>query len=150
MRVKPTNNIIPRPMALLADDSLTINQGDGNLVHLVKEPFTPAATTATVSLTMADFTGSAALTSTITPNASRDPLSGDQVVTIPPPAGGWYWEATADTLLPQTIYGVAVSGSDSGFTWGSFLLDDPIEISEIGDSVALDSVQFRLAAGALG
>jgi len=150
MDMVPTNDVVPRPSTLFGGDSVTINQGDGNTLNLIKADFTPGRTTDTSMLTLATFDGYAAKTSTITPNVGRDPSNGDFLVEIPAPAGGWVFEVTGLTGLPQTIYGVTVTGVDSSDTWASAKFPVPVVLTTVGDLVRVDSVTFRLRNAAMG
>jgi len=93
-------------------------------VYLVKAAFVPGANLVVGSLTPADFAGSTALAnSSATILKYKDPATGEWLVEVPPPVGGWHWQTTsAVTNLPQTIYGWALVDNTSLILYGTALL----------------------------
>src|SRR6266404_3262845 len=82
-------------------------------VVLFKAPFTPMPDLDPVAmlLTQADFDGYVAngiSSATGTQNTALDPLTSDYLLQLKLPVGGFRWETTGTTNLPQTIYGFGV------------------------------------------
>lgn len=148
--MQPTQAMIDSVAALIAADTALLAAAAVKNVNLVIAPFTPAPTTAFGDLTIADFTGSAAKTAAAgAQQAYLDPITGEWVVQLVEPVGGWHWEATALTNLPQTVHGFVVTNDDDTETLGSQLLDTPITINAVGQGLNLGQIQFRLPVSPL-
>jgi len=95
-------------------------------------------------LDLADFDGYAPIPSDAPPfSAAIDPVSGDQIVTIDEPAGGWRWETSGVTNLPQTIYGFGLTNGAGTVLHAAALLDDPVTLTAAGQEINLGSLTFR-------
>lgn len=139
----PTNTILNALQGLLAADTGTLAAVTALHVHLLKAPFTPGKTTDFTALTAATFTGSAAKAAgTGTQQKFADPITGELIVQIQEPAGGWHWQATAGTGLPEVIYGYAVTDTADTVTYGSALLPSPVTITNTGDAVDIPYIRF--------
>jgi len=147
--MKPTKVIEDRFAALLATDTTTIAAvGSAPNVHLIKEAFVPSRTTDFLSMEEAGFTGGGAKAATAGNQQSfTDPVTGNTVVQLLEPAGGWHWQATAAPPEPETIYGYVVTDNDNEVTYGSGLLDTPVVITDIGDAVDIPQVRFNIPQG---
>lgn len=117
-----------------------------NRVALIKAPFTPDENLAYADLTLADFDGSTVLTVALgAQQVGVDPISGQQLITILEPAGGWRWITTGVTSLPQTIYGFALFDSTGpGPLLAVELLPTPIDLTAVGQQINLGSVTLTL------
>lgn len=128
-------------------DSLTLNQGDGNVISLAKNEFTPGPNLTLADLVEADFDGYAALSSSTDPTVALDPATQDYRIRIPDPAGGWRWVTTGVTNLNQTIYGWFLTGQDSGALWDAVRLQTPIILTGVGQEVVLGDIAMTLPPG---
>jgi len=85
---------------------------------------------------------------------TRDPATGDYVVSIPPPAGGFQEESGLSGSYPATIYGfVLVQTSGGTFTIpddiiASKAFTTPITLTAGGQLIEYGSVDFRFSIGA--
>jgi len=131
---------------LLAADATTLAPAaDNNVIALIKEDFNLNETLAVGDLVLADFTGSTPLECGLgTQPVGIDPLTGEQVITLEDPAGGWRWECTADPAEPQPIYGYALLTDGLAVLLGAAKLPDIITISESGHELTIGSVQIRM------
>jgi hypothetical protein len=118
-----------------------------NRVSLFKNAVTPNENNVIGDLTLADFDGSTAKTVALgAQEAAVDPVSGQQVITVPEVVGGWRWETSGVTNLPQTIYGFALYDSTGpGPLLGIELLPTPITLTEVGQEINIGKVCFRVA-----
>jgi hypothetical protein len=84
-------------MTLLGSDTATLAPAALALkVILIKANFTPSPNLAVGDLTEADFSGYAAIAAALAAlPESLDPNTGDSLLTVGPPAGGFRWETTA-------------------------------------------------------
>lgn len=82
---------------------------------------------------------------------SIDPLNGDHIVELKPPAGGWRWETTSDpgNVYPVTVYGFSATQATNNKFLGCVVLDSPVEFTGDNQSFTLDSVKIRIPAGAM-
>jgi len=140
-----TDNLQSIIAAAIGADTSTFT---GMLVGLISEPFTPTPQLELGDITEADFGGYAriALSGGVL-NVSTDPLTGDNILTIVPPAGGWYWETTSTANLPQTIYGWFILSDDTVTLFGTDVLADTTTLTASGESVGLGQLALRLVVG---
>jgi len=113
----------------------------------IKSPYTPEIGLLLGDIELADFTpvGDLQITQSAVPNASVDPETGDPMLTVVPPVGGWYWETADAVNLPQLIYGYAVINA-AGDTLVAVTdpLPDPITLEAAGESLNAGILTFRL------
>lgn len=147
----PTLALREKAMQLLAADAATLAPAtDANVIALVKAAFTPSEQLAAGDLDLADFDGSDPLEGvTGTQPESLDPQTNDSLVDISPPAGGYRWETTGITNLPQTIYGFALFNNDLSTILASELLDVPQVMTAINQSIVVPRPDLRQLAGSI-
>jgi hypothetical protein len=132
---------------LAADDTTLAPAADANKVKLVIEAFVPDEDLTVDDFVLAAFTGSTPLACGVgTQPAGVDPDTGDQVVTLKSPAGGWRWECTADPAEPENVFGAILTNLAGDELLGMMLLPAPIAISEAGQEVNLGVINMRLVA----
>lgn len=147
---QPGQSLINRLQALLAADTTSLAAATALKVHLASAAFTPSLGTTIASLTEATFVGYTAI-SAVVGNALQwsDPLTGQLVCEMSPPAGGWHWACSGGTGLPQTIYGWWLSDNANAILWGSALLPSQVTITASGQGLDVASVRFGVVPGAL-
>lgn len=152
MQLKPSAALRPNGVGLIAADAGTLAPAmNANHVHLIKVPFVPDYSTTFNSMNEATFTGGAAKSAgTGTQPNFRDPVTGNFVIDLKEPAGGWVWICTADPVSPETIYGVIITDNADAVTLGSGLLDNPVTISASGDAVDVGDLQYLFASDFMG
>lgn len=145
----PTTVIEAALADLLAADPATLAPAAlANHVHLIIAPFVPSPDTDLASLTPATFTGSTPKNAGVgTQQSFVDPLTGNRVVQLLEPAGGWHWQCTAAPAAPETVYGYVVTDNADAVTYGSALLDEPVEIADVGDALDIDQVRYTIPVG---
>jgi len=129
---------------LAADTDTWVNITGQPTVALVAETFTPSEDLVTADLTLATFTGSTPLAGDTTQEAGVDPATGEQVITVIAPAGGWRFECTVAPGSPETIFGFALRQSSTAALLGTALLATPVTITNVGDFIDLGAIEFRL------
>jgi hypothetical protein len=128
---------------LLAADVPTLAPAAANKIALITTPIAVSENVVFGDLHLATFTGSTPKSGINgAQQAGLNPLTGDQVITILAPAGGWRWEATVAPSPPQTVYGFALVDDGLAVLWGLQLLLVPITIATVGDFVDAGSVQM--------
>src|SRR5262245_32614929 len=140
----PTSTILDKIATLLQNDATTIAHATLAVkVHLAKAAFVPGPGLTVGSFTEANFTGATAkLGATGAQQEFNDPATGNRIVQLVEPAGGWHWQATDNLQLPQTIYGFYVTDNGSTVVYGSQLLPQPITITAAPDGVDIAQVRF--------
>jgi hypothetical protein len=122
--------------ALAADATYLAPAVSANKIALIKTPFVPSETMVAGDVTPADFTGSTALAgSTGAQLVGVDPSTGQQLITIKEPLGGWRWITTNTVNLPQTIYGYGLYDSTLATLLAVALLPAPVALTETGQQV---------------
>lgn len=131
----------------LAADLPLAGAGATNKVRLLIADFTPNENMTFAQLVSADFDGSTPLAAALgTQQVGLDPLTGEQIVTMIEPLGGWRWITTGLTNLPQTVFGYALVDELAGTVLlGLTHLDVPVTLSIVGQEVRIPSVQFTLS-----
>lgn len=146
----PTTVIESAMAELLAADTGTLAAVAAMHVHLIVEPFVPSVNTDFTTLTEATFTGGADKSAgTGTQQVFLDPTTGNRVIQLLEPAGGWTWECTADPVAPQTVYGYVVTDNADAVTYGSELLETPVEITEAGQGLTINNIRINIPPGLL-
>ncbi|SRR6266545_2116887 len=146
----PTQALINASAAAIAADAAALADADFLHVYLIMAAFTPNNNLVIGDLVKATFTGAAAkATITATMQKFTDPQTGEWIIQIPEPAGGWHWQTTDTANLPQTIYGYALTDLNEITLWGSALLDAPVVLNGVGQGVDIGQVRFRLSQSCL-
>jgi hypothetical protein len=140
-----------RMAILLAADATTLAQvADANLIVLFTNAITPSEDTLAADLTLADFDGSTPLAVGLAGQAEGlDPNTTDAIITIKSPVGGWRWETTGLTNLPQTINGFALTNQAGTTLFAAERLAVPITLDAVNQVVQLENVVLRQLAGSL-
>lgn len=130
---------------LAADDTTLAPAANGNKVALVKANFNPEENMEVGDITLADFNGSTPkLCGTGTQQVGIDPATGDQLITILEPAGGFRFECGADPDPAQDIFGFALLNNDLTVLLGLEKFDEAVTIAEAGQEINLGTVKMRL------
>lgn len=119
-------------------------------LFLMQNDVAISSTTVVGDFTAATFDGSTAKVATVAASVVTDPLTGNTLIRIADPAGGWDFVTTGTTNLPQTIYGAYVTSNDGTKLLGAAKFDVPIILTATGQIVPVDDVQWVLAAPPLG
>jgi len=126
---------------LLAADVDSLAPATANKIALVTSLVVPNENLTVASLTFATFTGGAPKSGAAGAQQSgTNPATGEQVITILAPVGGWRWECTAAPTPPQQIYGFGLVDDTLADLWGCALLPTPVTITNVGDFIDLGSV----------
>jgi len=121
----------------------------GKVVPL-KQPYTPGPDLTFAGITVANFTGSTALTQDDEPTYYIDPGTGDLIVNLVEPAGGWQW-VTSDTVnLPQVIHGYALlNAAGNAVVAVTEPLADPITLDGALQGIDAGPLTFRIPLGSV-
>jgi hypothetical protein len=147
----PTGVLLARIATLLSTDTGSLAPAAlACKIHLTIAPFSPGPLLTVASFTEATFAGYAALSAgTGAQESFNDPPTGQRIIQLLEPAGGWHWQATTAVGLPQTVYGWYVTDNASAVLWGSALLPAPITLAAAADGVDISVVRFGLVPSAL-
>lgn len=142
----PTKTVRLQLGELLAADATTLAPAmSANKIALVKSAFVPNENSVIGDFTLADFDGSSPIAgATGTQQVGNSPSTGDQIITIKEPAGGWRWESTGVTNLPQTIYGYVLTDNAGAVLLGMELLPEPLTIVEAGQEINLGAIKMTM------
>lgn len=149
--MKPTRAVRQKAMQLLAANADTLAPAtDANTMCLIKNAFNETENITVANLELADFDGSTPLAVGVgTQPEGLDPVSSASVVTIKPPAGGWRWEVSGETNLPQTIYGVALMNDDQTVVLATKRFENSIVLANVEQVVNLGPQLISLAANSM-
>lgn len=146
MNITPTRQVrLSIGDALAADPDTFAPPTDANKISLIASDFTPSEDLELADFTLATFTGSAAKSFGVgDQNVGIDPITGDQVVVLLDPTGGYRWACTVAPLTPEVIYGFAVTNMDVDVLLATCKLPTPITIENVNDQIVIGSVEVRL------
>lgn len=126
---------------LLAADTSTLAPATANKIALVVNQVTPQENLTVADLSFATFAGGAPKSGVAgAQQVGIDPITGEQVITILSPAGGWRWECTAAPAVPEQIFGFALVDDTLADLWAYALLPQAVNISSVGQFIDLGSV----------
>jgi hypothetical protein len=142
----PSNVILDAIASLLANDATTLANMTALHVHLAQAPFTPTPALDPTTLVEANFGGYAVLDPTAgAQSVFLDPVTGLRTVELKSPIGGWHFQTTGTTNLPQTIYGWYVTDHTDAVLYGSGLLSTPVPLTAVGQGFDLPSLSFAFS-----
>jgi len=117
---------------------------DPNEIALIKADFAEEENLVIGDLTLADFDGYAAIPGIVgAQQVGVDPVTGEQVVTVKEPAGGWRWATTGVTGLPMTIYGFALCTEAAAALLAVYRFPTPITLTASGQEINIGAATFR-------
>jgi len=116
-------------------------------IGLAKAAFTPGLPLLIGDIDVADFDGYAGKGWDPTLWAV-DPASGLYVFYPTTPAGGFSWETTGVTNLPQTIHGYYLVDTDSGTLAAAALLDTPVVLTAANQIITIPLPTVTLSPAA--
>jgi len=129
---------------LVADATTLAPAVNANEMVLVTSNTPPVETLVIGDLTLATFTGSAPKGGAVgDQQAGIDPSTGEQVITILAPVGGYRWECTVAPGAPETVYGYALTDSTGATLLAYGQLATPVVITDVGDFIDLGAVEMR-------
>lgn len=140
----PSTALKEAMLDLLAADTMTLAQAmNANEIALVVSSFTPAGDLVPGDVTFATFMGSAPVSvELMDQQVGYDPVRGEWFIQIVPPVGGFYYECSMAPASAETVYGYMLTNMAGSVNYGSKLLDTPVIIQAVGDSVDLGPVRF--------
>jgi hypothetical protein len=143
--MQPSSLLANQVSQLVSADTTMLAAAAAPKVHLASAAFAPGLGLTVGSFTEATFQGYAALAAGATGAQTRyfDPATGNQLVEIKPPVGGWIFSCTGTTGLPQTIYGYYLTDNGTANLYASALLTGgPVTITASGQAVELANVRL--------
>jgi hypothetical protein len=126
---------------LLAADVASLAPVAANKIALINVAVAINENLTVAGLSFATFTGSAPIAGAAGPQGvGNDPLTGDQLITILTPIGGWRFVCTVTPGAPEVIYGFAMTDNAGAVLLGAQLLPTPVTIASVGDEIDLGAV----------
>jgi len=121
----------------------------GKVVPL-KAAYTPGLDLLFAGVTPSNFDGSAALVQDDEPVVYTDPGTGDTIVNLVEPAGGWQWVVSGTTNLPQQVHGYALlNAAGNAVVAVTEPLENPITLNAIGQGIDAGPLTFRIPIGTI-
>lgn len=142
--MQPGSALANKVVNLVAGDVGSLGAATAVKLHLASAAFVPSLTTTVAGLTEATFAGYAAIAAGATGLQQNffDPATGNGIVEIIPPLGGWHWVTASATGLPQTLYGSYLTDNGNVQLWGSQLFQTPIVLTASGQGVDVVNARF--------
>lgn len=130
---------------LLAADTSTLANATAMKVALIIAPFTPSIDREVTDLTLASASPLAPVAAVAgTQEDSADPLTGELIVEIKPPAGGFRWNTGTGFSGPVTVYGFALTNGGLTALWGTESLLNPVILTGDNQSIEAPELAFRI------
>jgi len=127
----------------LAEGAILSQPANAMIVRLIIAPFAESENLVVGDLTFADFDGSTGLDVALDDQqVGVDPVTGLQRVTLIEPLGGWRWETTGVTNLPQNVYGAALLSNASAALLAVMTLITPVTLDAVGQEINLGTLSF--------
>jgi hypothetical protein len=147
----PTLALYQRPFILLADDTVTWeNGGDPLQIWLVQNNVNYDKATVVGDLTAANFSTYAPVDiDPTTVEQGLDPLNNDSIIDVRAGGTPWRWEVTSTSNLPQTIFGFALVNTAGTLYFAGESFATPIVLNAVGQQISVTLAQLRMAAGAM-
>jgi len=131
----PAQGLLDEISAAISTGTMITNELNANQIVLSQTAFTPSKSTVAADLTPADYGGYAPIDLPLDPcTVSNNPIDDSVNIDLPIPAGGIRFQCTANTNLPQTIYGFALLTEAGVYIAGETFLT-PIVVSTVGQLV---------------
>lgn len=136
---------------LLAADTATLAQAATALkIALIMADFAEAESLTAGGVTLATFDGATPLDVGLNAQPEGfDPASDDSLIDLKPPAGGFRFETTGVTNLPQSIYGFALMSNDLATLYAAHRFAAPVVLEVINQRIECEDASLRLQAGSL-
>jgi len=143
--VLPVNVLASTLAPLLAADTTYLANASAMKVALVANNFSPSIDLLLADLTLFTSGGLAAIAGVAGAQpTSVDPLTGEQVIDIKPPVGGFRWVSSGGTGYPKTVYGFALVDNGIANLLASQRIDTPIILTADGQSINAPDLQLRI------
>jgi hypothetical protein len=127
--------------ALAADATSLAPVANNNEVALVIQPFTPTEDLVVADLSLAAGDGLDPILAELgTQETGNDPTTGQQVITIVEPVGGWRFQLTGTPDPTVVVYGFALTTKDGVALLATALLPNQVSLAEIGYFIDLGTV----------
>jgi hypothetical protein len=129
----------------MAGDAAWLGAVAANKLGLITAPFVPSVDLLLSDITLATLPALAPLAGVAgVQNESVDPLSGEIIVEVKPPAGGFRWETAAGFAGGVTVYGYAlIDGADTKLI-GTQQETPPIALTDANQSITAPAIEFRI------
>lgn len=129
----------------LVTDTVSLANVSPPKVALIIAPFVPSIDLDAASLTFGNVFGLAPLACVAgTQNEGVDPVNGDLLIDMKPPAGGWRWETGIGFTGPVVVYGFGLVDNSLANLYGSQLFPTPITLTDVNQVVEIERVRFRI------
>ncbi len=144
----PCSALLARIGPLLASDVLLLHfPTDFPKLHLIIAPFTESEGIDPATLTLATSGGLAAIVAAVGPHQeSIDPATGEILVRVKPPVGGWVHELSATPDEDIIIYGYILTDNagEVAILVHEYAEDDRVTLNLANQSHLVPEVAFRL------
>lgn len=143
--MKPVKALAATLSTLLAADTTILANASALKVGLITQEFTPSIDRVIGDLTIASGNGLDPLAGVAgAQNESVDAGTGELIVEIKPPAGGFRWETSGGFVGPKTVYGFALTNNAGSTLYGTETLAEPIELTADNQAVSAPPLMFRI------
>lgn len=141
----PSKTLAATISALLAADTNYLANATAMKVGLITANFTPTIDTVIGDLTISVAAGLVALAGVAGAQLeSVDPVTGELIVEVKAPAGGFRWETPGGFTGPVTVYGFALGNGAMTALIGTHKLATPIVLNNANQAITAPALEFRI------
>ncbi len=143
--MKPVNALAHTIGPLLAADTAVLASVTAMKVGLIVAPYVGSIDRLIGDLTLSAATGLVPLAGVAGAQLeSIDPITGESVVEIKAPAGGFRWETPGGFTGPVTVYGFALCNGAVDALYGTEALDPPQILTTENQSITAPELSFKI------
>lgn len=148
--MKPTRALAHSLATLAAADTANLANASAPKVHLIGAAFTPSLDRVLGDLTLLSGNGLDAIAITAgAQNEGVDPLTGESVVGLKPPAGGLRWETSGGLAVEKQIHGYALTNNASATLLAMHRLDEPVILNTDNQVHVAPELTFKFNLNAI-
>lgn len=143
--MKPVRVLINQVANLLATDISTLGGAQASKVGLIIAPFAPGVDLVLSNLTIAAAAGLTPLAGVSGPQLeSIDPMTGENIVEIKAPAGGFRWETPGGFVGPVSVFGYALTDNAGAVLLATQAVNPAITLTDANQSLTAPALTFRI------
>lgn len=129
---------------LAADVGTLAPVADPIKIGLITELFVPSCDLLIADVTISALPGLAPIAGVVGPqHESLDPVTGENIVEVKEPLGGFRWETPGDFVGIVTVYGYALTNNAGTILYGTQLVNPPLALIAPNQALSAGPFQFR-------
>ncbi len=143
--MKPVKALAYTLATLTAADTTNLANASAMKLALITSPFTPSIDRVIGDLTMASASPLAPIAGVAgAQETGIDPVTGELLIEIKTPAGGFRWATGTGFTVPVSIYGVALTNAAGSLLLGMEALETPVVLTGDNQTWTAPPLEIRI------